>query len=141
MEIITKNVLLVDDDKVTNFFNKRVVSKIDYFKEITTVTSGKMALDFLEDVKKGIYKKPDIIFLDLNMPAMNGWEFLDEFIKLDCKFTKSIKVVILTTSNSPDDYNRSLKIKRVNGFINKPLSQDILLNLINTKFDFKIEYE
>ena len=131
-------VLLIDDDKVTNFYNKRVVSKLDNFEEVNAVTNGQMALDYLNDSKNGLCKKPDLIFLDINMPAMDGWEFIEEYKKLDTTFTSSIKIVMLTTSNNPDDYKRSLTIESVDDYINKPLSTDLLSNLVENHYSIKI---
>lgn len=121
--------LLIDDDKVINFYNEKIVNRHDDFGQVTSVNSGQNALDYLKDSMDGLIAKPDLIFLDINMPAMNGWEFIEEFNKLDLEFTSSIKVVLLTTSNNPDDFERSKTIETISDFINKPLSSDILDNV------------
>ncbi|AXT50433.1 response regulator [Aquimarina sp. BL5] len=127
-------VLLIDDDKATNFFNERVVTRHDSFDNINTVQSGKAALEYLTNVKNQTAMKPDLIFLDINMPAMNGWEFLIEFAKLDKRTTEGIKVILLSTSSNPDDVNESIKNHSVDDFINKPLSLDLLDNVIEKHF-------
>lgn len=131
-------VLLIDDDKVTNFYNKKIVNKLDTFNEVTAVTNGQKALEYITDSQKGLCKKPDLIFLDINMPAMNGWEFIEEYKKLDTTYTASIKIVMLTTSNNPDDYKRSLINDNVDDYINKPLSTDLLSDLIETHYPINI---
>ncbi|WP_299212193.1 response regulator [uncultured Aquimarina sp.] len=127
-------VLLIDDDKATNFFNERVVTRHNSFDNINTVQSGKAALEYLTNVKNQTAMKPDLIFLDINMPAMNGWEFLIEFAKLDKSTTEGIKVILLSTSSNPDDVNESIKNHSVDDFINKPLSLDLLDNVIEKHF-------
>ena len=69
-------VLFVDDDRATNFFNKRIASNHGSFRTIVTAQSGMEALEYLRTYQKGAAAKPDLIFLDINMPAMTGWEFL-----------------------------------------------------------------
>ena len=127
-------VLLVDDDKATNFFNERVVTRHNSFDQVNTVQSGLAALEYLSAVEKDEATKPDLIFLDINMPAMNGWEFLVEFEKLDHSFTKGIKVILLSTSSNPDDVLASAKNHNVEDFINKPLSPDLLDSVLRNHF-------
>ncbi len=127
-------VLLIDDDKATNFFNERVVTRHNSFDNINTVHSGKAALDYLAKVENQVAIKPNLIFLDINMPAMNGWEFLVEFAKLNKNTTEGIKVILLSTSSNPDDVNESIKNHSVDDFINKPLSLDLLDNVIEKHF-------
>ncbi|MDY8138009.1 response regulator [Aquimarina sp. 2201CG5-10] len=127
-------VLLIDDDKATNFFNQRVVTRHDGFDKVNTVQSGMAALEYLNNVGKKDTVKPDLIFLDINMPAMNGWEFLIEFSKLNEKITNNIKVILLSTSSNPDDVRASIKNHSVDDFINKPLSLDLLDNVLRNHF-------
>ncbi|WP_378172356.1 response regulator [Aquimarina sp. SS2-1] len=134
MEKSITSVLLIDDDKATNFFNERVVTRHNSFDNVNTVQSGKAALEYLTNVKNNMAIKPDLIFLDINMPAMNGWEFLVEFAKLDKSTTEGIKVILLSTSSNPDDVNQSIKNHSVDDFINKPLSLELLDNVIEKHF-------
>lgn len=123
-------VLLIDDDKAVNFFNQHVVIKHNSFEHIKTVQSGQEGLEFLSKVKLGEAPKPDLIFLDINMPAMNGWEFLDEYEKMCSDFRKDIKVIILSSSSNPEHVNKTIQNYKVIDFINKPLSFDILDNVL-----------
>ncbi|WP_109299146.1 response regulator [Aquimarina sp. AU474] len=123
--------LLIDDDKATNFYNKKVLSRHDSFNEIRVVYSGKEALEYLIESKDGKNVKPNFIFLDLNMPAMNGWEFLVEFKKLNQEITAGIKIFIVTTSSDPNDINKAIENKLINDFINKPLSLGLLEDLLS----------
>ncbi len=134
MNTLVNCVLLIDDDKATNFFNERVVTRHEDFYQVNTVQSGLAALDYLNAVENNTAIKPDLIFLDINMPAMNGWEFLTEFSKLDQKVTADIKVILLSTSSNPDDVRASSKNHSVDDFINKPLSMDLLDNVLKNHF-------
>ena len=127
-------VLLIDDDKATNFFNERVVAKHENFNNVNTVQSGLAALEYLNAVENDTAIKPDLIFLDINMPAMNGWEFLIEFSKLNPTVTNGIKVILLSTSSNPDDVRESAKNHSVDDFINKPLSLDLLDSVLKNHF-------
>ncbi|WP_024771345.1 response regulator [Aquimarina macrocephali] len=134
MNTLVDCVLLIDDDKATNFFNERVVTRHEDFYQVNTVQSGLAALDYLNAVENNAAIKPDLIFLDINMPAMNGWEFLTEFSKLDQKVTAGIKVILLSTSSNPDDVRASAKNHSVDDFINKPLSMDLLDDVLKNHF-------
>ena len=134
MEKLVSCVLLIDDDKATNFFNERVVIKHNSFEQIHTVQSGKAALEYLQAVQDKTAVKPDLIFLDINMPAMNGWEFLIEFAKLEACVKEGIKVILLSTSANPDDVNKSVINHSVDDFINKPLSLRLLDDVIERHF-------
>lgn len=130
--------LLIDDDKFTSFYNEKIVNKHQHFGTVVSVTNGKAALEYLQSAIEGEALKPDIIFLDINMPAMNGWEFIEAYNNMFApKFTANIKLVILTTSSSPDDFEKSKQYSIVNSYINKPLSLPVLddvLNAINNSY-------
>jgi response regulator of citrate/malate metabolism len=125
-----EKVLLIDDDKAVNFFNKHVVVKHHCFEHIHTVQSGAAGLEFLKKAAQGEAPIPDLVFLDINMPAMNGWEFLDHFEQMPADFRNKIKVIILSSSSNPEHIKKSIKNYDVEDFINKPLSLDILNNVV-----------
>ena len=134
MESKIKFVLLIDDDKATNFYNLMMVSRHEQFSEVSSVTNGQDGLDYLVEAKSGKFKTPDLIFLDINMPGMNGWEFLTEFEKLGSEFTSKIKVIILSTSSDPDEVKKTLENYDAEDFISKPLSLPILNDVYETHF-------
>ncbi|WP_271782721.1 response regulator [Aquimarina algiphila] len=135
MNTLVECVLLIDDDRATNFFNERVVAKHSAFHKVNTAQSGMAALEYLNNVAQNTATKPNLIFLDINMPAMNGWEFLIEFSKLDEQIREGIKVILLSTSSNPDDVRASAKNHSVDDFINKPLSLDLLDNVLENHFN------
>ncbi|GAB1855291.1 response regulator [Flavobacteriaceae bacterium MHTCC 0001] len=125
-----KHVLLIDDDKFTSFYNEKIVKKHSNYNILDSVNSGKAALEYLQKSIKGSAQVPDVIFLDINMPSMNGWEFIEEFRKLDVNFTESIEIIMLTTSSNPSDKEKADKSNEISHFINKPLSLSLLDELL-----------
>ena len=129
-------VLLVDDDEQTNFFNRMVLEDIDCVKTIRTADSGQNALDYLEHAgnSNSDHSSPDLIFLDINMPAMNGWEFLERYSNLDKQHKANVVIVMLTTSLNPDDCAKANTIPDVSGFETKPLTPEKLQSIIKKYF-------
>jgi two-component system, chemotaxis family, response regulator Rcp1 len=127
-------VLFIDDDKFNNIFNTRIADKHKSFNTIVSFTSGNEALNYLTKATLNNELKPDLIFLDINMPGMNGWEFIQEYKKIDASFIKDIKVFLLTTSSNPDDFEQSKLIDVVNDYFNKPLSLDLFEKIIMTYY-------
>ena len=127
-------ILLVDDDLPTNFINERVLRKIDCTEKIIAVQGGFEALEYLKSTDKEKHPQPDLIFLDINMPGMNGWEFLDNYTHLeDAQKSKAI-VVMLTTSLNPDERDKAKEIPQISGFLNKPLFADGVKGILAEKF-------
>ncbi|MAD96294.1 MAG: response regulator [Flavobacteriaceae bacterium] len=128
-------ILLIDDDPAINFLHKLVIKKEGVAKEIVAHQSAEAALDYLKENAKLGYHYPELIFLDLNMPGMDGWEFIEEYEKLDNTFEQSKIVVMLSTSTDPKDRKKADFTTVVNQFLNKPLrSEDIQYILENNTF-------
>lgn len=127
-------ILLVDDDQPTNFFNEIVIKKSCYTDQVYAVQTGMEALEFLKSRQNGVYPQPDLILLDVNMPAMNGWEFLEEYKSLPKEQRGNIVVVMLTTSLNPDDKSKASTINEISGFKSKPLTLEILNEIIKEFF-------
>ena len=104
------NILLVDDEYISNFINKKLISHIDASVNAIEFSDPEAAFDQLD------YIKPDLIFLDINMPVMNGWDFLDKM----AAEAKDYKVVILTSSVNAIDHKRAMKYMNVVGYVEKP---------------------
>ena len=127
-------ILLVDDDYATNYIHTKVIEKADIVEKIVTVTDGFDALDYLKENNSEEYMSPDIIFLDINMPGMDGWEFLNKYNKLEEVKKAKVVLVMLSTSLNPDDASMSKNIPSINGFKNKPLTVPVLNEIIETHF-------
>ncbi|MFC5272171.1 response regulator [Adhaeribacter terreus] len=128
-------ILLVDDDDATNYLNQRVIRKADINTTVEVAVNGREALEFLTNSGKftnnQTLPQAGLIFLDINMPGMNGWEFLEAYKKLPEDQTRKIKVLMLTTSINPDEEKRAIDIPEVKGFIHKPLTAEKLERAIN----------
>ncbi len=129
-----KCVLLVDDDEATNFVHTMVVKQADCAEMVKSVQNGRQALEYLSEVIEGTYPPPDFIFLDINMPEMDGWEFLRAYEKLPTEIQVSTIIVLLTTPLSSDDAEKAKKIPTISGFKNKMLSLDTVKELIHENF-------
>lgn len=122
-------ILLVDDDLATNFINQRIIKAAGFNVNVETCASGVAALDYLlEDSSK---PQPGIILLDINMPEMDGWEFIDQFEKIPEEKRKDIVLAMLTTSINPDDESKAREKGIVTNFISKPLRKEHLESLVN----------
>ena len=127
-------VLLIDDDKITNTLNEMVIKKSGYAERIESVQNGIEALEYLMKDQGEGYPRPDLMFLDINMPGMDGWEFIEEYSKLDKRYQGNLIVVMLTTSLNPDDKDRSDDSNQLNDFINKPLTTEKFQKIMEKNF-------
>jgi CheY-like chemotaxis protein len=121
------NILLVDDNEVNNMLHARLLEISDFGKAIEVKQSGPEALDYLKSIEGDDSKIPEIIFLDIRMPIMDGFGFLDEFEKMPIK-DKS-KVILLSSTLDPEDSQKATKYPSVIKMILKPLSVDQLASL------------
>lgn len=123
-------ILLIDDNKIDNFFHTRVINKYGAAAHIIVKDSAEEGLEYLrnKEMNKGL--KPDIIFLDINMPGMNGWEFIDEYSLLEKELQSSIVVVMLSTSDNPDDIALARTKTILADFKTKPLTKEKLDDII-----------
>jgi CheY-like chemotaxis protein len=137
MENFRKNILLVDDDKIFNFLSEKTIASLGLVNEIHFATNGKQALELLDLYREGKIEMPDIIFLDLDMPIMNGYDFLREFRKLDIPNKNSIIIVVLTSSANPDDVNKARELG-IKYYFNKPLSRNEIKDMISQEFSYSL---
>lgn len=127
-------ILLIDDDKATNFMHKLIIGKENCTENIVSIENGEDALTYLQTKVDGKYPNPELIFLDINMPGMNGWEFLEKFKEINQSTQKSKVVVMLTTSTDPFDRKKAETINQVSDFKSKPLSSEMIQNILKTNF-------
>ncbi|MDH5476218.1 MAG: response regulator, partial [Cyclobacteriaceae bacterium] len=117
-----KKILLVDDDETTNYFNQFLIEKIDAAEEVLVALNGEEALQILSSKNDaGEYANPDLILLDVNMPIMNGFEFMKAYHKLDKKKKANVVICMLTTSFHEKDVNTSKEYEEISDYTKKPL--------------------
>jgi CheY-like chemotaxis protein len=127
-------IMLVDDNKDDNFFHERVIKKNNSADVVVIKQSGLAALDYLKNKINNDSPHPDLIFLDINMPGLNGWEFLGEYDKLERELQSKIVIVMLTTSENPDDKDKALALKVLADFRIKPITRNMLNEIIGQYF-------
>jgi len=126
-----KSVLLVDDDEATNFLHKIYLKEWNFGEHIYTAMNGQEALDFLATNEEFRKNKPSLILLDINMPIMNGFEFMEAYKDIDPSMKASTVVVMLTSSLHHNDQKRASDMNDLKSFINKPLTREQLEKVIN----------
>jgi CheY-like chemotaxis protein len=126
------SILLVDDDEINNFISVKLIKKTLLNTEISTCLNGKFAIDQLVAIQnRDPDKMPDYILLDINMPIMNGWEFLDEYERLNLGKSGKTKIFIISSSVFNNDINKAKSYSLVKDFISKPLSVDKIKEVLN----------
>ena len=119
-------VLLVDDNEIDNFINERILNSSFFAKEVIVKNSTDAAIAFLRENSANAATLPRFIFLDLNMPVKDGFVFLDEYNSLLDDVKNNCRVIVLSSSISPDDINRASVNRYVHKYLNKPLSEKYL---------------
>lgn len=127
-------ILCVDDDPITLMLCKKVIAKANFSDDIESAKDGVEALQFFNSVVDDDKKSenyPKLVFLDLNMPIMDGWEFLDEFSKNLTALFPMTKIIVLSSSVDPKDINKSKNYPMVLDFLPKPITVEMLNNIKN----------
>jgi len=124
MEFAKHNVCLIDDDNIYQFTARKLVESTGLAKKIQSFYNGSDAINYFKDQSNNNPETlPDVIFLDINMPIMNGWEFLEEYNKLSNKFSKPIVVYVVSSSIDSNDMQKSKEYKAVSDYLVKPISR------------------
>jgi CheY-like chemotaxis protein len=131
-------ILLIDDNETSNFLNERLLKRMDLTDHIQVVSNGKQALDYLEGLSRQAGKKvalgvkPELILLDINMPVLDGFEFLELYQHLDARFREGICIAMLSTSNHPQDTGKAGEYNAY--YLTKPLTIEKMETLLALQF-------
>ena len=130
-----QSILIIDDDEVNNFICSKIIEEERIANKITATLGVNEALDFIQ---KGLNQEtslPDLILLDLNMPVLTGWDFLDSYQKMVPQLNKDIILVILSSSAFQDDINKAKQYKEVNAYKTKPITKQLLKDIKQEYFE------
>ncbi len=124
---------MVDDDDMMNLIHKQIIESSGVNAIIDIVKNGREAMEYLQRQEKGKTIIPNLIFLDINMPEMNGWEFLDKFKEFPAEHRAKIVIVMMTTSTDRDDLYHAVETE-VKKFVNKLLTSEKFEEIIASHF-------
>ncbi|MFA7379521.1 MAG: response regulator [Bacteroidia bacterium] len=127
-----KTLCLVDDDDIFQLITQRVIQQTNLVDSIKIFSNGLDAMIFLKSVAQNAAQLPEIILLDLNMPVMDGWEFLEEFTLLKPRLDKTITIYVVSSSIAPSDIERAEAINEVTDYIIKPITTEKLLDMLKS---------
>lgn len=122
---------IVEDDPMHLFITKKYIELSGYVEKILVCKNGKEAYDTLKAMFLNSETLPEIIFLDLNMPIWDGWQFLDEFTKIPIPTNQRITIYILTSSNNEEDFKKAKKYSLNSNYLVKPIEQDQLKDILS----------
>ncbi|MDF9798463.1 CheY-like chemotaxis protein [Catalinimonas alkaloidigena] len=121
---------IIDDDTIYVYGVKKLMKIVDFCENTLVFKNGKEAIKYLKPVIEQGEGIPDVILLDINMPVMDGWQFLDEFVKIKPK-TKEITIYMVSSSVDPEDVNKVKDYADVSDYIIKPITEEALISLID----------
>src|ERR1035437_4402808 len=130
-----KIICIIDDEEISHLIVKTIIKRLDIQTHFLPFNSGEDAITALKQLSVSNVELPDIILLDINMPVMDGWEFLNNFIKIKPQIDKKIEIYILSSSTAIEDINKSQKYAEISGYLCKPIAAETLRNIIQLEID------
>jgi CheY-like chemotaxis protein len=128
------NILVIDDDTIYQYTAKKTIEAIGLSANISFCSNGEEALDYIESSLKSFDLIPDVILLDVNMPVMNGWDFLKAYNKIKNKINKKITIYVVSSSEDESDIENSRKFEIVEGYMVKPILKEQFSQILSTLY-------
>lgn len=125
-------IAIVEDDLIFQFIAERLIESINSEHQTIIFSDGKEAIDFIDSNRNELDTLPDIIFLDINMPVMNGWQFLNKYIEIKSEIKKEITIYIVSSSKNPDDFIKAENINEVTDYIVKPINREKYTSILDS---------
>jgi CheY-like chemotaxis protein len=126
-----KEIWIVDDDNIYQIIVRKIISKIELFSSFSSYKNGKDAIDTLKKAIENNENIPDVILLDINMPIMDGWEFMDEIVSYKSKLKQKIAIYIVSSSIAVQDKDKAKTYTEILGFLSKPITMDALYEIVS----------
>lgn len=117
-----RSVMLVDDNEIDNIINEKIIEANSFAEQILVFQTGQDALEYLREHQGDVESLPEIVFLDINMPIMDGFQFLSDFEEFSDDVREKCKIIMLSSSISPKDIDRAASSRYVKKYLNKPLN-------------------
>jgi len=126
-----KEIWIVDDDNIYQIIVRKIIGKMELFSSFSSYKNGKDAIDALKKAAENNENIPDIILLDINMPVMDGWEFMDEIVAYKSKLNQKIAIYIVSSSIAVQDKDKAKTYAEILGFLSKPITMDALYEIVS----------
>ncbi|WP_183562176.1 response regulator [Mucilaginibacter sp. SP1R1] len=121
---------VIDDDPIYTYTVKRIIDRSLIADKTLFFSDGKQAFDFFKENSAQTDRLPDLILLDINMPVWDGWQFMDEFVKISNTIKKKITVYVVSSSIDEDDHRKACSYKQIADFVIKPISDEVLKKMV-----------
>ncbi|CAM3351999.1 response regulator [Zobellia roscoffensis] len=128
------SILLVDDNTATNFIHETYLNRVKCAENVLSFTMGKKAIEYLQSLKTF----PELIFVDINMPTMDAWEFMEIYETLDISLKINTRVILLTTSIIPSDKEKMKQFSEIDAMMYKPLNENAIKGIMTEHFNLTL---
>lgn len=126
-----QQVCVIDDDEIYIFLIKKALAALQLELSVNTFSNGDEAINGLQVLVDQHQSLPQIIFLDINMPIMDGWEFLESFKKIQKQIPSTIPIYIISSSIAPEDREKTKRFPEIIGYLSKPIELETLSSIIH----------